>query len=556
VDTLVGGALSRRTFMAGTAPATSAPVAGAAVPASARSYVHSPAGYRLSPSRPRPHPPAEPDFGPNVRVFGPETPVEQIQAALDAAAAEQVTAEFGTGRYAFLFKPGSYDVDARLGCYTSVAGLGLRPDDVTINGAVRAEGQDGPGDSGDAPATSWRSAENLAVVPTGGVNRWAVSRAAPLRRVHIRGQLLLSPCRGGLSGDGLSDGGLSRGGLSDGGGFIADSVVSGQLVNATRQQSLARDSSVASWSNGAGNQVFAGVEGAPAQSLHTPPCATPPCTTLPTSPLSREKPFLYVDERDRYRVFLPGLRHDAVGASWADGDTPGSSVPIDRFFVARPSDSVRAVNKALSQGKHLLLTPGVYELSDTIKVKWAGTVVLGLGHATLNPRHGVVPMTVADARGVRIAGLLFDAGPDNSPALLEVGAQRGARTDPRDPASVQDVYFRIGGAGTGRATTALVVNSDNVLLDDIWAWRADHGTGVGRTVGTAETGVVVNGDNVLATGLFVRHFQKNNVVWNGAHGRMITFRNQPPHEAPHDPPDQAAYRHGGVGDNIDGRPDD
>jgi len=515
-----GSLLTRRSFVTAAALATAAPVAGGATAASALSPGRGLSARPPSPYLRREDP--EPDFGPNVHIFDPSTPVEQIQAALDAAAAEQVPAEFGTGRYAFFFKPGSYDVDAQLGYYTSVAGLGLHPDDVTINGAVRVEGQDQPGGGDSALTNFWRSAENLAVLPTDGVNWWAVSQAAPLRRVHIRGQLFLFPRKGGFSS----------------GGFIADSVVDGQALNASQQQWLTRDSSVASWSNAVWNQVFAGVEGAPAQSF-----PSPPYTTLPTSPLSREKPFLYVDGGGRYRVFLPGLRHDGVGATWANGAVPaGSSVPIERFFIARPGDSVRSINKALSQGKHLLLTPGVYELADTIRVKWAGTVVLGLGYATLNPQHGVVPMTVADARGVRIAGLLFDAGPVNSPVLLEIGARRGGRTDPRDPASVQDVFFRVGGAGAGKATTALIVNSDNVLLDHIWAWRADHGTGVGWTVNTAETGVVVNGDNVLATGLFVEHFQKYNVIWNGERGRTIMFQN----ELPYDPPDQAAYRHDGV----------
>ncbi|WNI19395.1 coagulation factor 5/8 type domain-containing protein [Actinacidiphila sp. ITFR-21] len=505
-----GTGLSRRSFVTAAALATAAPVAGATTASAHGSGRHG-----------HPRPPAEPDFGPNVRIFGPDTPTADIQAALDAAALEQVPAEFGTGRYAFFFKPGTYDVDAQLGYYTSVAGLGLHPDDVTINGAVRVEGQDQPGGGDSALTNFWRSAENLAVVPTGGVNWWAVSQAAPLRRVHIRGQLFLFPRKGGYSS----------------GGYIADSVVDEQALNASQQQWLTRDSTVGSWSNGVWNQVFAGVEGAPAQSF-----PSPPYTTLPTSPLSREKPFLYVDGHGGYRVFLPALRHDGVGTTWKGGATPGSSVPIDRFFVAKPGDSVRTINKALSQGKHLLLTPGIYKLTDTIKVKWAGTVVLGLGYATLTPVHGTVPLTVDDSRGVRIAGLLFDAGPVNSRVLLEIGGRRGGRTDPRDPASVQDVFFRIGGAGAGKATTALIVNSDNVLLDHIWAWRADHGAGVGWTVNTSETGVVVNGDNVLATGLFVEHFQKYNVIWNGDKGRTIMFQN----ELPYDPPNQAAYRHHGV----------
>jgi hypothetical protein len=104
------------------------------------------------------------------------------------------------------------------------------------------------------------------------------------------------------------------------------------------------------------------------------------------------------------------------------------------------------------------------------------------------------------------------------------------------------VFFRIGGATPGKATTALVVNSDNVLLDDIWSWRADHGNGVGWTANTADTGLIVNGDNVIAYGLFVEHYQKYEVVWNGENGRTIFFQN----EMPYDPPDQAAWMNGDV----------
>ncbi|WP_051951831.1 hypothetical protein [Actinacidiphila yeochonensis] len=496
--------------MTAAALATTVPAAGAAAPADADAPV-------------RARRAAQPDLGPNVRVFDPRTPAEEIQAALDAAA-EQAGAEFGTGRYAFLFKPGSYDVDVRLGCYTSVAGLGTHPDDVTVNGAVRAAGRDRPGDGDEAPANPWRSAENLAVVPAGGDHLWAASQGAPLRRVHVRGRLCLSPGEGGR----------------DGAGFVADSVVDGPVVDAAGQRWLFRDSSVANWSTTAAGQpdatvgqVFAGVEEAPARSLPAPPCGT-----LPTSPLSREKPFLYVDGAGAYRVFLPAPHRDGVGPTWAAGPPEGTSVPLERFFVARPEDSARAVNRALAQGRHLLLTPGVYRLADTIRVKWAGTVVLGLGYATLVPQDGVVAMTVADARGVRIAGLLFDAGPCGSRALLEVGDRCGGRVDPREPASVQDVFFRMGGADAGLTAAALVVNSDNVLLDHVRAWRADRGARAGRAVGTAADGVVVHGAGVLATGLSAEHFQQHDVVGNGESGRTVVFRNEPPC----DPPDRAAYR--------------
>ena len=121
--------------------------------------------------------------------------------------------------------------------------------------------------------------------------------------------------------------------------------------------------------------------------------------------------------------------------------------------------------------------------------------------------------------------------------LLEVGKPHAHKSDPADPTSLQDVFFRIGGATPGKATTSLLVNSDDVLLDDIWAWRADHGNGVGWTQNTSDTGIDVEGNSVEATGLFSEHFQKYDVTWSGQDGKTIFFQN----EMPYDPPSQAAW---------------
>ena len=147
-------------------------------------------------------------------------------------------------------------------------------------------------------------------------------------------------------------------------------------------------------------------------------------------------------------------------------------------------------------------------------------------------------MTVARAEGMLLSGILFDAGATNSPVLLQVGSgPPRSDSEASDPSGLYDVFFRIGGAQQGSATNSLVVNSNNVILDDIWAWRADHGNGVGWAVNTADTGVVVNGDNVTAYGLFVEHYQKFEVVWNGNGGTDIFFQN----EMPYDPPSQSAW---------------
>jgi Pectate lyase superfamily protein len=480
------------------------------------------------------------DLGPNVKVFDPSMPTSQIQATVNAIAAQQLSNQFGTQRYALLFKPGTYGSATQplifeVGYYTEVAGLGASPSDVTINGAIDVHNQcDASGCT--ALNNFWRSMSNLTIHITGqtgcrgGTEFWAVSQAAPLRRVAVTGGnvSLMDYCTAGPQ--------------YASGGFIADSAFSGgTVINGSQQQFFVRNSELDGWSNGVWNQVFAGDAGAPPQSF-----PSPPYTTLATTPRSREKPFLYVDRRGEWRVSVPSARSDSQGTSWSAGTPAGRSLALRDFFVARPSDSMRRIDTELARGRNLLLTPGVYDVDRTIDVKRPGTVVLGLGLPTLTAERGVVAMRIADVGGADVAGLMIDAGPVTSPALLQIGSGHGHghghRSRDAGPTGIQDVFFRIGGPHAGRAVVSLLVNSDDVILDDIWAWRADHGNGVGWTVNPARTGVVVNGDDVTATGLFVEHYQGYEVIWNGERGRTVFFQN----EMPYDPPNQAAWQHDGV----------
>jgi hypothetical protein len=306
------------------------------------------------------------------------------------------------------------------------------------------------------------------------------------------------------------------------------------VINGSQQQWMTRNSQVDTWTNGVWNQVFSGVVGAPAQCF---PCGNQ-YTTLATSPATREAPYLYEDTANHLSVFVPSVEHNSAGTTWGNSQTPGLTIPIENFFVAQPTDSAATINEALHRGKNLILTPGIYQLDQTIQVTRPDTVVLGLGFPTLVPKNGIVSMNVASAKGIMLSGLIFDAGTTNSPMLVQVGSGH-ARSDNEatDPTTLSDVFFRIGGATPGKATTSLVVNSNNVILDDIWAWRADHGNGVGWTSNTADTGVIVNGDNVTAYGLFVEHYQKYEVIWNGNGGTVVFFQN----EMPYDPPSQAAW---------------
>ena len=178
-------------------------------------------------------------------------------------------------------------------------------------------------------------------------------------------------------------------------------------------------------------------------------------------------------------------------------------------------------------------------MSAPILISRPDTVVLGLGFATLVPPRGITPMVVAPNTGVKVSGLIFDAGPVNSPVLLSVGTPLPAAGSASDPDTIQDVFFRIGGAETTTtsATVSLLDNASNSIIDDVWAWRADHGNDVGWTANKGDTGVVVTGNNVTAYGLAVEHYQKSEVVWTGQGGTDVFFQN----ELPYDVPSQSAW---------------
>jgi len=493
-------------------------------------------------------------FGPNVCVFTDTMSQAAIQKDLDSIATQQVpvASQFSSQRYAVLFRPGTYGSAGnplvfQVGYYTQVAGLGAMPQDTVVNGAIdvfnnlcTAGTQNCNSDD-----NFWRSLSNLtlnvdlpssppAYAPpivdpfgtgcTNSAEMWSASQAAPIRRAIINGSVVFQ--------DYCANNNFASG------GFIADSKVSGSLNFFGNQQFLVRNSAIggaAGCPQGLWNMVYSGVQGAPA------PVFTGQCqqnTVLSASPVTEEEPFLFTDSSGNYNVFVPAVQHGSSGPSWAGGQGAGTTLPLSKFFVASPSTPTLAITAALALGKNLILTPGVYNLNQPIVVSRPGTVVLGLGLATLVPQHGNAAMVVTPNHGVKLSGLIVDAGPVKSPVLVSVGLP-GLGGSSTDPDLIQDVYFRIGGAETTptSATVSLLDNASNSIIDNVWAWRADHGNAVGWTQNTAATGLVVTGSGVTAYGLAVEHYQKNEVVWSGQGGTDIFFQN----ELPYDPPSQADW---------------
>ena len=472
--------------------------------------------------------PAGPNFGPNVFLFTPSTPTATIQSTLNTLFAQQnnaSTSQFGANRYAILFEPGTYNVTINLGYYMQVLGLGQSPDNVTINGALDCNAFL---PNGNATCNFWLSAENLAVSSTDGYTMWAVSQGTSFRRMHVENNLYLCEWSG------------SQNWAS--GGFLADSEIDGSVNPIGQQQWFSRNNSYTGWSAGNWNFVFLGDSSPPPQ---TWPGPYPSYTVVRNVPLIRQKPYLYVDSNTNFLVLVPNLTTNGVGTSWMSGPTPGVSVPISQFYIAQPgTDNAGSINAALNSGLNLILAPGIYHLTNSILVTNPDTIVLGLGFPTLVPTNGNPAMVISDVNGVKVSDILFNAGTTASPALLEVGSPGSSLDHSADPICLYDVHSRVGGQFVGTTTTCITINANNVIGDNLWLWRADHGNGgtVGWTINASNNGLVVNGNNVTIYGLFVEHHEQYQTLWNGNWGRVYFYQS----ELPYDAPNQSSWTHNGV----------
>ena len=524
-------------------------------------------------------------FGDNIVIFDEEDSRDDINDTLDSFFKVQRNAEFSDYRYAAYFKPGDYtDIKTiQVGYYTHIGGLGKTPYEVEIsNVETPADERFKPGGyHGDwdnygkvnATCTFWRSAENFTVVGTSGQRtgdsfwerwdgedfNWGVSQAAPLRRINALKNTQLQWNYGQASG-----------------GFIADSLFATTPQQGSQQQYYQRNSEIADASvyleNGekdenpnadAGwNAVYQGMKADFAPSIASSNWSEKRdvteqglynqwgnVTIIDDTPAIREKPFLYFDQdADEYKVFVPTLRENSTGKSWSESSMgAGKSVSIKDFYVVKEDvDTSASINAALDEGKHLFFTPGFYYLDAPIHVKNADTIVLGTGYATLTPtlKNPKGAILVDDKEGITIAGFLLDAH-NSSDYLIKVGNKDVHQDHSHNPILLADLFFRVGGFidHNVHVDAALEVNSDDVIGDHFWIWRADHGAGVGWYRNTSPNGVIVNGDDVTFYGLMVEHFQEYQVLWNGENGKTFFLQN----ETPYDAPVQEAYMsHGGT----------
>lgn len=486
-------------------------------------------------------------FGYNTDIFEPTDKMSEIQSRINTVYKKTEAGQFLADRYdryAFMFAPGTYsrDLNVEVGFYTQVAGLGNSPEDTVIgNINCKAEWMKGRKYDGSinysALCNFWRSVENLTT--TANRTMWAVSQATSMRRMNIRGNLDLH-----------HDGGYASG------GFLADTKVAGRkytykddktgktiaaeagISGGSQQQWLTRNTEMNRWDGSVWNYVFVGCKTASLYDSATvkngPDGEWPYAqyTKVTDTPEIQEKPFLMKNDNGDYGVFVPSVRKNVSGVSWNSEGSEGEFIGLDKFYIAKPTDTAAKINEQISSGKNLILTPGIYDISEPIRITNENTVVLGLGYATLKPTKGNQCMTVADVGGVKLAGILFDAGRTKSSVLLTVGVKDSKTSHEDNPILLSDTFYRVGGADNTpcKVSTCVIINSSDVIGDNFWVWRADHGAGVGWTKNTADTGVIINGDNVTTYGLMVEHFQKYQTMWNGNGGKCYMYQSELPYD--------------------------
>ena len=455
-------------------------------------------------------------FGDNVIFYAPSDDSSKIQKEVDDIFTAQETAQFDENRYALMFKKGTYsdNLKVNVGFYTQVAGISALPTDTQIGGLEVSANWlfANNGETKNATQNFWRSTENLTVNSN---VMWAVSQATSFRRMNVKGNLTL----------------VDNGSWASG-GYTSDSVISGTLEHGGQQQWFNRNTKAASFNGTSWNMVNVGCSGARGGN------DTIQDTIVAQTPESAERPYLICDDNNDFSVIVPAYKENTSGISWQNADDGSKKLSIDNFYIAKPGvDTADTINAALKSGKNLIFTPGVYRIDKAIEVTNANTVVLGLGYATLEPTNGTEAMKIADVSGVRVAGLLFEAGTKNSETLLRVGESDASAEHADNPVVLSDLFFRVGGANhTEKVScdTCVIINSDDVIGDNFWVWRADHGwdASVGWDDNICYNGLIVNGDDVTIYALMVEHFEEYQTIWNGNGGKTYFYQSEMPYDVP------------------------
>jgi hypothetical protein len=509
-------------------------------------------------------------FGPNVTIFDPSMSVSSINAALSAAPP-------AGGKRQFYFLPGTYGdptvtpatattsnvIQAQVASGTAVAGLGTGPCDVVINGALSINN----GSLAIRPSQMSNLTINpiQAGVPAGGM-LWYTSQTATLRRVNILGNLYVSTVNqtpGGCQNpcDPVAQGfqiniipGVANGFV------IANSVVTGTVINGDglnrpnvegnggNSDIYFQQDDIGGYTGFGSDMVFNGTLGAPSDDFGpgsiSPYAAPGHITNVTRAPVIREEPWVYWDGT-AFQVFRPSAQFDVRGPNWSTQASQGDVLPLSSFYLATAgTDTAATLNAALASGKDLILGPGTYVLDAPLTVALPNKVVLGLGDPILRADNTSTLVVKDSAPGSVLAkfnanGRAFDASDVGQVPFAEnqivIGDTPHGAGSRENPTTLSDVNSVSG------SRNLYLLNQDYTILNQ-GQIQSNNNSGDGYTTtnwtnaASSETGAIVNGDHTTWQGLWLEHFKKTQITWNGEYGDVTFLQNERPLTVPYDNP--------------------
>lgn len=480
-------------------------------------------------------------FGDNIYFYDrkyekAETARNEINSHFGATGLGGSNGEWTTKRQAYYFKANvdgqTYDPEGsgsassaeansiELGFYSHMGGLGKLPGEVKLGSIFTRPHLSG---GANATCTFWRSVENMSIMRDFA---WTVSQSTSARRMQIESTSKY-----------ISDVGSNN--FWGSGGYIADTHYTSLRPNWGGQQQWYTRNTVFPLGSGAMGGSYNMVW----QGCVNPPQSNEINSLIPTTPIIREKPFLFIDNDGEYKVFVPSWQKDRMGTSWSSTDMGEGEIQdlLTDWYVVKEGDTDVEINTALKAGKNIFFTPGHYALNAPIQVNRKDAILLGAGIAsvTLEPTEKNIwgCIYADDKDGIIIAGLLMDSF-NSTTYQIRVGNEDSNTNHAKNPILLTDITCRVGGVQSKNIQihTSMQINSNNVVGDHFWLWRADHGSQPGRDVrwvrDRCKNGLIVTGDDVTLYALFAEHYQEYEVLWLGERGRTYFFQNEPPYDAP------------------------
>jgi len=514
----------------------------------------------------------------------------------------QPEGQFLTQGYAFLFATGTYSqvLNLQLGYYMSVMGLGTLPQNTSINSINSYNASSDP--CVGALRNYWRSAENFRTVPAQSSRGstamvWAASHGSWLRNIRIFGRLYLSEFDVNATGTTFTPVGASNGAFlanCDVNNWILSdpNITRGSAIYSAQRQLLTRNLDISTllgsnrpvW-QGVGSSIWAqtflgchaylGTPSDPTSTFATTfssvcsncpspnpspsnicecsngicpinaTCSGLPATVIARTPTIAEKPWIAYDGAN-FSLIIPNAKSNVSGFSTLLIPDQATKLPFqNNVYVATPADTADFINNYLAQPpsagqtfRAVILTPGTYSFASQIQITQPNTVLLGIGFPTLIAPIGKPCIVVDPVDGVRIGGIIVQAGrsPGKNTSLL----QWGSAVDEGPNSFVRSGYLYDFCARVGRfdnqdptynsSPQLIAILSASVVCDNVWAWRADldafgsidTNTPVPRK--TCLTGIYVAGEDVTMYGMASENTFENLTEWHGKNGSSYSYQ--------------------------------